>query len=64
MFKAFPTTPINIDIKVDDDELITKVGEFIFLSRNIERACLIVIIALYNYFMRKFGEIVQIIQNS
>lgn len=25
VFKEFPKTPINIDIKVDDDELIEKV---------------------------------------
>lgn len=29
VFKAFPNTPINIDIKIDDDELITKVNELI-----------------------------------
>ena len=28
----------------------------------IERTCLIAIIALYNYFLRNFGEIVQILQ--
>ena len=30
----------------------------------LERTCLIVIIVLYKYFMRKFGEIVQILHKS
>lgn len=29
MFEAFPNIPVNIDIKVNDDELITKVSELI-----------------------------------
>ncbi|CAL4149552.1 unnamed protein product [Meganyctiphanes norvegica] len=29
VFKAFPNTPINIDIKIDDDELITKVSDLV-----------------------------------
>jgi hypothetical protein len=37
VFKEFPETPINLDIKVDDDELIEKVLKvnLIFVSKDL-----------------------------
>ncbi|KAL3856222.1 hypothetical protein ACJMK2_010999 [Sinanodonta woodiana] len=39
VFQAFPTMPINIDIKMDDDELISKVNELI-TEYNRENLCI------------------------
>lgn len=39
VFKAFPTMPINIDIKIDDDELIAKANDLI-KEHNREDLCI------------------------
>ena len=31
VFEAFPSTPVNVDIKVDNDTLIKKVAVYLFL---------------------------------